>query len=72
MVKKRLHSIIFTSQKSVTDIFTINISRGVFSDRVSCDIRKDCCYIIGYYEDGETIIPLYIKIPKNILSYGVS
>lgn len=72
MVKKRLHPIIFTSQKSVTDIFTININRGVFSDRASCDIRKDCRYIIGYYEDGETIIPLYIKIPKNILSYGVS
>ena len=72
MVKKRLHPIVLTSQKSVTDIFTININRGVFSDRVSCDIRKDYRYIIGYYKDGETIRPQYIKIPRKILSYGVS
>ena len=33
--------------------------------------RKDHCYIIGYQVDGE-VIPLFIKTPKNIFSYGVS
>ena len=33
---------------------------------------KDWRYTVGYQVDGETIIPLFIKTPKNIFSYGVS
>ena len=33
--------------------------------------RKDHRYIIGYQVDGE-VIPLFIKTPKNIFSFGVS
>ena len=29
-------------------------------------------YIVGYQVNGETIIPLFIKTPKNIFSYCVS
>ena len=29
-------------------------------------------YNVGYQVDGKTIIPLIIKTPKNIFSYGVS
>ena len=28
--------------------------------------------MVGYQVDGETILPLFIKTPKNIFSYGVS
>ena len=28
--------------------------------------------MVGNQVDGETIIPLFIKTPKNIFSYGVS
>ena len=41
------------------------------SDKVSCSIRKDCRYIVGYQVDG-VLTPLFIKTPKNIFSYGVS
>ena len=41
------------------------------SDKVSCDNGKDCHYIVGYQVDG-ALIPLFIKAPKNIFSYGVS
>ena len=41
------------------------------SNKVSCNNRKDCHYIVGYQVDG-ALIPLFIKTPKNIFSYGVS
>ena len=41
------------------------------SDKVSCNNGKDCRYIVGYQVDG-ALIPLFIKTPKNILSYDVS
>ena len=41
------------------------------SDKVSCSIRKDCRYIVGYQVDG-VLTPLFIKTPKNTFSYGVS
>ena len=31
---------------------------------------KDCRYIVGY-QDDETLIPLFIKTPKNVFSHGV-
>ena len=43
----------------------------VVSDKVSCNNGKDCRYIVGYQVDG-ALIPLFIKTPKNIFSYGVS
>ena len=42
------------------------------SNKVSCSNGKDWRYIVGYQVDGETIIALFIKAPKNIFSYGVS
>ena len=62
----------FYGQRQVTDIFTIDVDKVVASDKVACNNGKDCCYIVGYQVDGETIMPLFIKTPKNILSYGVS
>ena len=41
------------------------------SDKVPCNNGKDCCYIVGYQVDG-ALIPLFIKTPKNIFSYGKS
>ena len=41
------------------------------SDKVSYNNGKDCCYIVGYQVDG-ALIPLFIKTPKNLFSYGVS
>ena len=61
----------FYSQRQITDIFTIDINKVVVSDKVSCNNGKDCRYIVGYQVDGG-MIPLFIKTPKNIFSYGVS
>ena len=62
----------FYGQRQITDIFTIDVNRVVISDKVPCNNGKDCRYIVGHQLDGETIIPLFIKTPKNIFSYGVS
>ena len=44
----------------------------VVSDgEVSYNNEKDCRYIVGYQVDG-AMMPLFIKTPKNIFSYGVS
>ena len=43
----------------------------VVSDKVSSNSGKYCRYIVGYQVDG-ALIPLFIKTPKNIFSYGVS
>ena len=68
LFKKRLHLKTFTSK----DIFTIDGNKVVLSDKVPCSNGKDCHYIVGYQVDGETIIPLFVKTPKNIFNYGVS
>ena len=62
----------FHKQRQITDIFTIGVNKVVLSDKVPCNNGKDWCYILGYEVDGETNIPLFIKTPKNIFSYGVS
>ena len=62
----------FYRQRQITDIFTINVDKVVLSDKVPCNNGKDWHYILGYQVDGETIIPLFIKMPKNIFSYGES
>ena len=43
----------------------------MISDKVSCNNGKDCRYIAGYWVN-EALMPLFIKIPKKIFSYGVS
>ena len=49
----------------------IDGNKVVVSDKVSCNNGKDCRYIIGYQVD-ETLLPLFIKTPRHIFSYGVS
>ena len=44
----------------------------MLSDKVPCNNGKDWLYIVGYQVHGQTIIPLFIKTPKNIFSYGIS
>ena len=62
----------FCRQRQITDLFMIDvINMVVLSDKVSCNNGKDCHYIVGYQVD-EALIPLFIKMPKNIFSYGVS
>ena len=61
----------FYSQRQITDIFTIDISKVVVSDKVSCNNGKDRRYIVSYQVDGG-VMPLFIKTPKNIFSHGIS
>ena len=61
----------FYGQRQITDIFTINVNKLVISDKVPCNNWKDCRYIVGYQVDGIPI-PLFIRTPKNVFSYGVS
>ena len=61
----------FYGQRQITDISTIDVNRVVVSDKVSCNNGKDCPYIAGYQLD-EALIPLFIKTPKDIFTYGVS
>ena len=61
----------FYKQRQITDIFTIDVTKVVVSDKGSCNNGKDCRYIVGYQIDG-ALIPLSIKTSKNIFSYGVS
>ena len=61
----------FYEQRQITDLFLIDVNKVVVSDKVSCNNGKDCCYIVRYQIDG-VLIPLFIKTPKDIFSYGVS
>ena len=61
----------FHGQRQITDLFTIDINKVVVSDKVSCNNGKDCRYIAGY-QVNEALIPLFIKMPKDILSCDVS
>ena len=61
----------FYGQRQITGIFTIDVNKVVVSDKVPCNNRKDCRYTVGYQDDGR-LMPLFIKTPKNIFSYGVS
>ena len=58
-------------QRQITDIFTIHVNKVVASDKVPCNNGKDCYYIVDYELD-EVQIPLFIKTPTDIFSYGVS
>ena len=70
MVKKRLQPKTFIDKDQITDIFTIDVNKLIVSDKVPCNNGKDCRYIVGCQVD-EGLIPLFIKTPKNIFSYGV-
>ena len=59
----------FYGQRQITDILTIDVNKVVASDKVPCNNGKDCRYIVGYQVD-ETLIPLFIKTPRDIFSYG--
>ena len=61
----------FYGQRQITGIFTIDVNRVVVSNEVLCNNGKGCRYVVGYQVDG-ALIPLFIKTPKNIFSYGVS
>ena len=61
----------FYGQRQITDISTIDVNKLVVSGKVSRNNGKDCRYIVGYQVDG-VLIPLFIRTPKNIFSYGVS
>ena len=59
----------FYRQRQITDIFTIDVNKVVVSDKLSYNNGKDCRYTVGYQVNG-ALIPLVIKTPKNIVSYG--
>ena len=61
----------FYGQRQITDIFTIDINKLEVSGKVPCNNGKDSRYIVGY-QVGGGLVPLFIKTPKNIFSYGVS
>ena len=61
----------FYGQRQITDIFTIDVNKLVIFDKVPYSNGKDCHYIVGYQSD-KMVVPLFIKMPKNIFSYGVS
>ena len=61
----------FYGQRQITDIFTVDINKAVFSDKVPCNNGKDSLYILGYQANKVTV-PLFIRTPKNVFSYGVS
>ena len=61
----------FYGQRQITDIFTTDVKKVVVSDKVPCNNGKDRRYVVGYQVDG-ALIPVFIKTPKNIFSYGVS
>ena len=62
---------VFYGQRQITDIFTIDVNKLLISDKVPCNNGKDYRHIVGYQVDG-ALIPLFIKTPKNIFSYGAS
>ena len=69
--QKEVTSKDFYGKRQITEIFTIDINKVVVFDKVSCSYGKDCLYIVGYQAD-ETLMPLFMKTPRDIFSYGVS
>ena len=68
--QKEVTAKVFYKQRQITDIFRIDVNKVVVSDKVSLNNGRDCRYIVGYQVDG-ALMPLFIKTPKNIFSYGV-
>ena len=61
----------FHSKYQVTDIFSIDLGKIVISEGIHCN-KHDMRYIIGYKEEPNKVIPLFIKTPKNCWSSAVS
>ena len=53
-------------QRQITDIFIIDVNKGVVSDKVSCNNGKYWRYIVGYQVD-EALMLLFIKMPHIFL-----
>ena len=51
--------------------YTLDHDKIVVSKSIPCNEGKDQCYTVRY-EDGDEIVPLYIKTPPKVFSYGVS
>ena len=49
----------------------IDVNKVILSEKVSCNNGKDCRYIVGH-QVIEALMPLFLKTPKNIFSYGAS
>ena len=62
---------VFHKQMQVTEIFMIDV-KTLLSNRIPFDNEKDWWCIVGFKVDGEKIILLFIKTPKNVFSYGSS
>ena len=61
----------FYGQRQISVIFMIDVNKVAVSDKVSCNNGKDCRYIVDCQVDG-ALVPLFIKTPNNIFSYGGS
>ena len=61
----------FYGKRQITDIFTVDVNKVVVSNKVSCNNGKDCGDVVGY-QVNDALIPLFIKTPRDIFSYGVS
>ena len=58
----------FNKPRQVNNIFTNDLNKIVLSERVPCNNKKYCQYIVGYQQDKVTIIPLFIKTTTKIFS----
>ena len=65
--QKSVESKDFYKNKRITD--TVDHDKIVVSKSIPCNERKDQCYTVGY-EDGDEIVPLYIKTLPKVFSYG--
>ena len=61
----------FYGQRRITDIFLTDVNKLVVSDKVLYNNGKDCRYFVGHQVDGVPV-PLFIRTPENVFSYGVS
>ena len=63
----------FYGQSQITNLLTIDVNKVVVSGKAPCnnDCRNNCRYITGYQVNG-ALMPLFIKTPRDIFSYGVS
>ena len=61
----------FYGQRQISDIFTIDLNKVAFSDKLLWNNGKEYHYIVGYQVD-QALIPLFIKTTEDIFSYGVS
>ena len=59
----------FYKNKRITN--TVDHDKIVVSKSIPCNEGKDQCYTVGY-EDGDEIVPLYIKTPPKVFSYGIT